>query len=281
MRSSVRRALLLGCALALAACDGGTEVRDAAVAGRWLYRGSVGGCEVTGVLRLTQQGSTVGGTLAWPGGECGSSALPVDSTATLTGRVDGDRAVFTLRGWGSTITHQASVRADSMVGTVAGAPWARGAAGSFGARRYAADQLPPERFHAAAEGAVADTVEGRAHADRWEIVMLRDDGGARITFAEDQRDRGFPDEPGTYRVRDWTMHPDSLAGGLVYFGDASRAFRMRDGTVTIASASGGYVRGTFDVAGYRPGAPAVTVRLRGSFNARRQSERQLNRSPLP
>jgi hypothetical protein len=268
----VRRALFLLCALALAACDGPTDPRDAALAGRWLYRASVGGCEVTGVLRVTQRGSVLEGRLAWPGGPCDSSTaprVPTDSAVTLTGRVDGDGATFTLRGWGSELTHTATVRADSMAGAVSGAPWGPTTVegGTFHARRYGDGEVLPERFRVAVDGAVADTLEGSAHANRWELVMTRDDGRARLTIAVLPLEGRIPMSPGTYPVHDWTVNPDSLAGGLVYFGDGTRVFRAREGTVTITSASDGALRGTVDLTAYRPNAPQTTVHVRGAFNA--------------
>ena len=268
----MRRALILLCVLALAACDGPTEPRDASLAGRWLYRASVGGCEVTGVLRVTQRGSVLEGRLAWPGGPCDSPAapsLPTDSTVTLAGRVDGDAAAFTLRGWGSELAHTATVHADSMTGTVSGAAWGASAVegGIFHARRYGDDEVLPERFRVAVDGAVADTLEGSAHANRWELVMARDDGRARLTIAVLPVEGRIPMSPGTYHVHDWTVNPDSLAGGLVYVGDGTRAFRAREGTVTITSASGGLLRGTVDLTAYRPASPQSTVHVRGAFNA--------------
>ncbi len=265
----MRRALILLGALALSACDGPTGSRDAALAGRWLYRASVGDCEVKGVMRITQRGSVLEGRLSWPGGPCASTGpIPADSGVTLAGRVDGDGATFTLRGWGTEIAHTASVRADSMSGTVSGAPW--GAAvegGSFRAWRYEDDEVLPERFRVVVDGAVADTLEGSARANPWELVMARDDGRARLTIAVLPREERLPMSPGTYHVHDWTVNPDSLAGGLVYMGDGTRAFRAREGTVTITSASGGLLRGTVDLTAYRPADPQATVQVRGAFNA--------------
>ena len=162
-----------------------------------------------------------------------------------------------------------ALHADSMAGAVSGAPWGSAAieGGSFRARRYDDGEVLPERFRLAVDGAVADTLEGSAHANRWELVMARDDGRARVTIAVLPVEGRFPTAPGTYHVHDWTMDPDSLAGGVVYADDPSRMFRAREGTVTIASASGGMLRGSVDLTAYRPGDPQATVRVRGAFNA--------------
>jgi len=266
----MRSTLFLLCALALAACGGTTDARDASVGGRWVYRASVGGCDVTGVLRVRQEGSPVSGTLEWPGGPCapsqGLTTVPADSQVTLSGRVDGESLAFTLHGWGGVLAHTGSVRADSMGGVVSGAPWGT-QPGRFEARRYAEGTVLPGRFRAVVGGAVTDTLEGSASANRYELVMRRDDGRVQVTIAVLEEKLRLPSSPGTYRVHDWTVHADSLAAGLVYEDDPTRAFRMRDGTLTISSASGGTLRGTFDVTGYRPEDSAATVRVQGSFDA--------------
>jgi hypothetical protein len=97
--------------------------------------------------------------------------------------------------------------------------------------------------------------------------MTRDDGRARLTIAVFPLEGRIPMSPGTYRVHDWTVNPDSLAGGLVYFGDGTRSFRAREGTVTITSAADGALSGTVDLTAYRPNAPQTTVHVRGAFNA--------------
>ncbi|HSU14903.1 hypothetical protein [Longimicrobium sp.] len=260
----------LGALLALAACDGATHPRDAAIAGKWLYHANVGACDVTAVLRMSETGSTV--TAAVPPVAAGCSAsfgffsLPADSAATLSGRVYGDSVTFTLRAWGSELVHTAAVQGDSMSGTVSGAGWLPAGIpstpGTFGARRYTT-QVLPDRFRMVLTGAVNDSLEGRTHADQFGPLFTMDDGTGAGGLTKQVNVGGFPLTPGTYPVYDRTVQRDSVTGGVVYRGGF---YRFRDSTATITRVTGDELEGTFDVTAYLTSDTTRKVRVQGGFH---------------
>jgi len=264
----MRNAILLMGLLALAGCDSGTAPRDAAVAGKWLYRGQVGYCTINAVLRVRQDGSTVSATVPPLAAGCSSPfgifELPADAPVTLSGRVDGDSITFTLNAWGSQLVHTAAVSGDSMSGTVTGADWLpvhSGPDGTFGARRYTTEVLP-DRFQLVLTGVVNDSIEGSATGTQFGVLFGYDDATGAGGVTKNLNVGGFPLVPGTYRVYDRTVQRDSVAGGVTYRG---AFYRFRDGTVTISSATDGAFRGTLDAIAYLPTDPTQTVQVRGGF----------------
>ncbi len=264
----MRNALLFAALLALAGCDSGTAPRDAAVSGKWLYRGQVGYCTINAVLRVRQDGSTVTGTVPPLATGCyspfGIFSFPADSSVTVSGQVKGDSITFTLRAWGFQLVHTAAVMGDSMSGTVTGADWLpahSGADGTFGARRYTTEVLP-DRFRLVLSGAVSDTLEGSASGTQFGVLFSNDDGTGAGGVTKNLNVGGFPLVPGTYRIYDRTVQRDSLAGGVTYRG---AFYRFRDGIATIGSVTGDTFQGTFDVTAYLSTDPNQTVQVRGGF----------------
>ena len=257
-------------AAALAACDGGTGVHDANAAGKWLYRASVFGCDFTTVVRVTQSGSTLGGTvlpvMASCRGSSGYYTLPSDSNVTVSGRVHGDSVTFTLHAWASNLVHSAAIHGDSISGTVTG-PNRSGpgpdttTTGEFGARRYTTEVLPG-RFRVALSGAVADTVEGAAHSEQFGPTFYYDDGGAGGYLARFGSGT-FPLVAGTYHIYDHSVVHDSLSGGIGYHG---RFYRFRNGTATITAVGPDHFQGTFDANGYLAADTTQKIHAVGAFN---------------
>jgi hypothetical protein len=259
---------LLGAAVALAACDGGTGVRDANVSGKWLYHAYIGPCEVTAVMHVSESGSTLSGTVPPTSGSCGGSSglgsLPADSSITVSGNVRGDSVTFTMHGWGSQLVHTAAVAGDSMSGTLTGAVWLQAGTpnGSFGARRYTTEVFPG-RFQVALSGAVNDTIEGPTYANQYGPVFYYDDGTGAGGITKNLNVGGFPLTPGTYHIYDRTVARDSVAGGITYHG---QFYRFRDGTATISSVAGGYFQGTFDANAYLTTDTTRKIRAVGGFH---------------
>jgi hypothetical protein len=257
--------------VALAACDGGgttqPQPHDAAVAGKWLYRGANAECGNSLVLHITQSGSTlsaqvppVGTPKCLPPG-FGSGS---DSSATFTGRVKGDSVTFTVHAFGADIVHTGVISGDSISGTYTGAPWAApGTATPFSLRRYTT-QVLPQRFMLALSGTVTDTVEGIARSDQYGPRFVYDDETSAGRLTKGVNVGGFPSVPGTYTIYDASTARDSLTGGVSYHGTF---YRFSGGTATITSAANGFVQGTLEADAYSLDDHAKTLHVRGGFYA--------------
>lgn len=270
MNGSWKNAALLGAALIVAACDGGTTaVRDANLAGKWLYRGSIAGCDFTAVLRISVSGSAVSGTVPPTSGSCsfpgsGTGTLPADSNITVGGVVHGDSVTFTLHAWSSDLVHTAAIHGDSMAGTFTGAKWGGTLAGpgEFGARRYTTEVLP-SRFRVAVSGAVTDTIEGIALSTQYGPTFTNDDRTPAGVLMRYGSAGTFPLVPGTYRIYDHTVLRDSLAGSLQVHGSA---YRFRDGTATITAVGADHYQGTYEANGYLTTDTTQKIHAVAAFN---------------
>jgi hypothetical protein len=266
----MKRLTLAVALLALAACDGATGSNDAAIAGKWLYRANVGGCEYTAVLHITETGSNVSAAVPPVAASCSTTFgffdLVVDSSATLTGRVKGDSVTFTLHAWGSDLVHTAAVQGDTMSGTITGAAWLPAGfpvgSGGFGARRYTTEVLP-ERFHLVLTGAVNDSLDGRAWSNQYGPQFTSDELVSAGLLTKAIAVGTFPLAPGTYKVYDHTLQRDSLTGGVQYRGGY---YRFRDGTATITRVTGDEYEGTLDVTAYLISDSTRKVRVQGGFH---------------
>jgi hypothetical protein len=254
---------------ALAACDGGTSVRDANATGKWLYRADVAGCQMTTVVRISQSGSTLGGMVSPVMASCRGSAgyytLPADSNVSVSGAVHGDSVTFTLHfpAWGWTLVHSAAIRADSISGAVAGPNGAAGPeTGAFGARRYTTEVLP-DRFRVSLTGAVTDSMEGGTQSDQFGATFYSDAGTAAGYLFRYGSGGTFPLVPGTYRIYDHTVVHDSLSGGIDYRG---RAYRFRDGTATVTAVGPDHYQGTFEANGYLTTDTTQKIHAVGAYN---------------
>jgi hypothetical protein len=267
----MKRYALAGALLALAACGGATDSHDAAIAGKWLYRANVGGCEYAAVLHIAESGSTMSATVPPVAAGCSTTFgffdLPADSSATLTGRVKGDSVTFTLHAWGSDLVHTAAVQGDSMSGTITGAGWfpagsPGSGSGGFGARRYTTEVLP-ERFHLVLTGAVNDSLDGRTHSNQYGPQFYTDDLAGAGGITKNINVGAFPLAAGTYHVYDRTVFRDSVAGGVIYRGGF---YRFRDGTATITRVTADEFEGTLDATAYLISDTTRKVRVQGGFH---------------
>jgi hypothetical protein len=257
----------------LAACSSAADMPGPRLAaGKWLYHGSIAGCEIVGVLTLADAGSAIRGRMPTAGSACIGSAgyysLLPDSSVGVLGRLEADSAVFTLSGWGSQLRHSAVAGGDSLSGSIT-ALLSTGltGTGTFAARRYV--ETPAGRFQMVISGALNDTVEGGSYANQYGVYMERDDDLVKFELTERSDPTSYPDAPGSWAVHPFRATQDS-ASGFLYLASGNRIYLAREGTVTISSVNDGFIRGTFEVRAYDRFDPASTITIRGDFFPHRE-----------
>ena len=120
-------ALALACA-ALPACSDGTGSRPS-LQGQWVYRvrldeirgEPLARCSVSGVVKFQQSGASVSGQMQDPVILCvnpgvGVNVSDFDSTTTVSGSVQGDSVLLTMRGPGLAVKQSVRVLGDSLAG---------------------------------------------------------------------------------------------------------------------------------------------------------------------